>query len=77
MYELVITDFTDPENKIELGIHEYVAIPRIGERVILSHDGPYKAYEVLLVIHVEGAPQTAVWVRNPQDIGMPYIVPDK
>ena len=77
MYELVITDFTDQDNKIELGIHEFATIPRIGERVILAHDGPYKAYEVFLVIHVEGALQTAVWVRNPQDIGMPYIVPDK
>lgn len=77
MYELIITDFTDPENNIELGIHEFVAIPRIGEHIILAHDGPYKAYEVFQVTYAEGALQTVVWVRDPQNIGMPYIVPDK
>lgn len=77
MYELIITDVTDTENQIELGIHEFVAIPRIGEHIILAHDGPYRAYEVFLVTYAEGALQTAVWVRNPHDIGMPYIVPDK
>lgn len=75
MYEILVSDVTDENNNINLGKHEFAAVPRSGEVIILRQEsGQHLCYLVTLVAHYADSEEIGVSVKFPTPAPLPYLL---